>query len=126
MQEEDNDEFVVLSEAEREVLEGTIKKYLLLQNFVDKAGKRVRFYMTQKSIWINDKHFLKKHPRPRIIHALLRKKVIQPHHIVGYCIHIKEAYLTQIFDLLNNENWELVMQLSGVWVDCSARAEDKL
>lgn len=121
MQENDEDEFVVLSVAEREVLEDIIKKYLLLQNFVNAQGRRIKFYMTQKSIWINDKHLLKKHPRSRIVHALLRKNVIQPHHIVGYCIHINEAYINQIFDLLNNENWELVMQLSGVWVDCSAR-----
>lgn len=115
---DDDEEFVELSASERDVLKTILQDFLLLQNSRKPSGKRIHSYMKQRKIWINQRDFLVKHARPKIVKSLYEKKVIQKHPIVGYVLGIKEMYLEQIFDLLNNEDWDLVLQLAGVWVDC--------
>ena len=66
---------------------------------------------------------MKKNQNNRTIKGLLSKNVIKPH-LVGHKISIKAQYLNQIYTLADSDEWELVKQLAGVWLDVSNEAEN--
>lgn len=114
---EDEEEVLQLSEKERTILKGLLQRYIPKNDSASPALKRIKFYMLQKQIWIPEKKLLKEHPHPNIIRSLVKKKILKPHHIVGYQINIKNDFFQQINDLINNEDWELTVQLAGIWVE---------
>jgi hypothetical protein len=114
MQDDSDDSFLELTHTEREALRLILSEFLLYQNYQG-AGKR--YCMRQKSIWINRKNFLEPNKHPKGAKGLWKKKAIQKHPILGYQISIKPMYLDQIYTLLDNDDWELVMHLAGVWID---------
>jgi hypothetical protein len=107
------DEEIVLTVSECEALHHILDQFLLYQTY-NKSG--VRYCMRNKIIWINQKNYVEK-SKHKGTKGLLRKKIIQPHPILGYQVRIKSEYLEQIYDLLDNQDRGLVVQLANIWVE---------
>lgn len=110
------DDFIELTTSERDALRIILEGFLLRQSYKNKRGVK-SMYMRQHKIWINNKNFLQNNTKPRGVNGLLRKKILHPHPILGYYVCIKETYLSQIYNLLDNGDWDLALQLSGVWLE---------
>lgn len=106
--------FIALNQHEREALRFILEEFLLYQSY---RNLPTRQCMRQRTIWINRKNFLENNAKMKGVRGLYRKKAIKPHAILGYTISIKEEYLSQIYNLLDNGDWDLVLQLAGIWLD---------
>ena len=111
MQEELEADALRLNEAERKTLYQILKLFLAHQAQKDGDG----YYIRKKDIYINDKNFLKKHTHQKGFKGLKEKGVLQ--HYIYYKIVIKKDYIDQVYVLLDTQDWELVLQLAGVWLE---------
>lgn len=114
---QDTEDFLTLNQNELDMVMLIFNQFALHEFYRDENGKIRKRLMRQRHIWISDKKFFQKNEGKKSIKTLLEKKVIVPH-LVGFRIGIKEEYLNQIYNLADNGDWELVKQLSAVWLEC--------
>jgi hypothetical protein len=49
--------------------------------------------------------------------GLLQKGVLQFVEVWGYQLAIKDEFIEQVYTLLDTREWELILQMSGVWLE---------
>lgn len=105
-----------LTEHERDFLFDLFLQYALRETYIDSEGSYRKRFMRQTRIWIQDAKFTQKYKRKRSMHNLLQKKVIVKNDIWGYDFFINEDFKEQIYDLADNEDFELIKQMMTVWI----------
>lgn len=93
----------------------------LFKNFVIRKEKRVLrsqiIFEKRSCIDILDMKFIKIHHKKYYFKQLVKKNILKKNQLFGYRFFIKKEYLEQIYILAEAEEWNLIEQLSTVWID---------
>lgn len=105
-----------LNRYERSAIMEVFKTYSLQESRVNSEGKFVKKYMRQRIIWIQSPDFKRQHQHLKTYQSLFKRKIIRPH-IVGFQMSLRAEYLEQIYDLADQDYYDLVEQLANLWVE---------
>ena len=105
-----------LNRYERAAIMEVFKTHTLQESVLNSEARFVKRYMRQRIIWIQSPDFKKAHQHLKTYQRLFKRKIIRPH-IVGFQMSLRAEYMEQIYDLADQEYYELIEQLANLWVE---------